>query len=181
MNPGATAARTTAAVAGAGRAGPPTFGHPHAEREMNGLIWRRLRGVAGTMLTWSVGGGLAGAVAGAGLWAAVLLPRDYHVPLRDLLFGMGLAGALAGAVSGFGFAVVLAVAERRRTFEELRAWRVGACGAAAALAMGWLVSRDPGFAVACGTFGFGAAASSLAVARRALVAAPAAMRLPRTD
>ena len=51
----------------------------------------------------------------------------------------------------------------------------------AALAMGWLISRDPGFAVACGTFGFGAAATSLAVARRALVAAPAGGLLPRAE
>jgi hypothetical protein len=148
---------------------------------MNGLIWRRLRGIAGTMLTWSVGGGLLGAVAGAGLWVTVLLPRGHDVAIRDLLLGMGMAGALAGAVSGVGFALVLAVAERRRSFDELRAWRVGACGAAAALAMGGLVSRSPGVAVACGTLGFGAAATSLAVARRALVAAPAAARLPRME
>jgi hypothetical protein len=39
--------------------------------------------------------------------------------------------------------------------------------------MGWLVSRSPVFAAVCGTVGFGAAASSLLVARRALVPAEA--------
>jgi hypothetical protein len=148
---------------------------------MSRLVWRRLRGIAGTMLTWSVGGGVVGALAGAAIWSAVLLWRGDAMHLPSIVLGMGFAGALAGAISGFGFAVILAVAERRRTFEELRAWRVGGCGAAAALAMGWLVSRDPGFAVACGTFGFGAAATSLAVARRALVAAPADGLLPRME
>ncbi len=150
---------------------------------MSGLIRRRLRGIAGTMLTWSVGGGLAGMLLGAGISILVLLPRD-DVPMQfaELVFGVGLAGALAGAVSGLGFALILAVAERRRRFEELRAWRVGACGAAAALAMGWLISRNPAFAAVCGTMGFGAAVTSLTVARRALVSVPAPdMLLPRLD
>jgi hypothetical protein len=141
---------------------------------MSRLILRRLRGVAGTMLTWSVGGGLLGAVGGAGVWLAVRLVNGDAMHVPSVVLGLGIAGAIAGAVSGLAFALSLAVAERRRSFDELRAWRTGALGAASALAMGWLISRDPTFAAICGTVGFGGAATSLVVARRALAPAESA-------
>ena len=141
---------------------------------MSSLILRRLRGVAGTMLTWSVGGGILGAAGGAGIWLAVRVANGDALHVPSVVLGLGLAGAIVGAVCGLGFALALVVAERRRSFEELRAWRTGALGSASALAMGWLVSRDPTFAAICATMGFGAAATSLVVARRALAPGEAA-------
>lgn len=135
---------------------------------MSPLLRRRLRGFAGTMLTWAAGGALFGVLAAGALSLAVLLPRGYAEHVGDLTLGLGIAGGIAGAISGAGFALLLLCSERRRTFAELRSWRVGACGAAASAAMGWLISRDPGFALVCSTIGLGAATSSLAIARRAL-------------
>lgn len=135
------------------------------------LLLRRLRGVAGTMLTWSLGGALAGAVAAGGISIAVLLPHGVADETGRLMLGLGVAGAIAGAVSGLGFALLLLASERRRRLGELRLPRVGALGAVAAGGMGFLISRDPTFALVCGTMGFGAAATSLHLARRA--AAPA--------
>ena len=50
---------------------------------MSNVVLRRLRGIAGTMLTWSVGGGLVGAAAGAVIWGAVARrPRRSDIQLR---------------------------------------------------------------------------------------------------
>jgi len=147
---------------------------------MSSLVLRRLRGTAGTMLTWSVGGGILGAIGGAAIWLGVRLVNGDAMHLPSLVLGMGLVGAIVGAVSGLAFALSLLVAERRRSFEELRAWRTGALGSASALAMGWLVSRDPTFAAICATLGFGAAATSLVVARRALVQGESALGFRRS-
>ena len=142
---------------------------------MSSLILRRLRGVAGTMLTWSVGGGILGAVGGAGVWLAIRLANGDAMHVPSVVLGFGLAGAIVGAACGLAFALSLVIAERRRSFEELRAWRTGVIGSASALAMGWLISRDPTVAALCATIGFGAAATSLVVARRALAPGAAAL------
>ena len=131
------------------------------------LLLRRLRGIAGTMLTWSVGGALAGAVVAGGISLAVLVPHGVAGESGRLMLGLGVAGAIAGAVSGLGFALLLLASARRRPFGELRLSRMGGLGAVAGAGMGLLISRDPTFAAVCGAIGFGAAATSLHLARRA--------------
>jgi hypothetical protein len=67
---------------------------------MSSLVLRRLRGMAGTMLTWSVGGGILGAVGGAAIWLGVRLVNGEAMHVPSVVLGMGLVGAIVGAVSG---------------------------------------------------------------------------------
>ena len=140
---------------------------------MSPLLLRRLRGIAGTVATWTVAAGLTGAAIGAVISFAVLLPRGLPMQLPQVVGGLGLVCGAIGGVCGLGFALCLAFGERRRGLDELRAWRMGAWGALPSFALGLLASRDIGLALTFGAMGFTAAAGSLAIARRALVAGPA--------
>jgi hypothetical protein len=81
-------------------------------------VLRRLRGVAGTGLTWAVG--WAGLVTGI----VALFGVDLGILPRVALYQ-----AIGGFFAGTGFALVLSIAERRHTLEELSLLRVAAWGA----------------------------------------------------
>jgi hypothetical protein len=82
-------------------------------------IWRRIRGIVGTGLTWAVG--WAGITLGIGLMV-VGIPFRFFGPIA-------LSGLFQGFFAGAGFAVILSIAERRRTLEDLSLKRVGLWGA----------------------------------------------------
>ena len=71
-------------------------------------------------------------------------------------------------VNGFSFAVLLAIAERNRSIDSLRTWRVGVWGALTTGAVGWLAFRDWTFVAICAAAGFGTSALALWIARRAV-------------
>jgi hypothetical protein len=89
---------------------------------------RRIRGVAGTALTWALGWAPLGA-----LFVALTVDRT---PLaRYVVFG-AINGAIQGFLVGGSFAVVLSVVERHRQLEDLSLGRVAAWGALGGLLLG---------------------------------------------
>lgn len=138
---------------------------------MPSTILRRARGIAVTAITWALAWAPIGAASGALLGLVKPWPGGMTPPVRDLAVGMGIAGAIAGAVCGIAYASLLLFTARRRRFEQLRLHHVGTLGAVAATAAALLISRDLVFSGICGGFGLLASSGSLAMARKA-VAAP---------
>ena len=78
---------------------------------------RRLRGILGTGLTWAFG------------WAGVTLALNLvgGIPLQ-FIGQIVLSGVVRGFIAGAGFAVILSIAERRHTLEDLSIRRVALWG-----------------------------------------------------
>lgn len=93
---------------------------------MNKLL-RRVRGVLGTAFTWAVA--WTGLGAGLGLLAGI--PFHFLIP-------MALNGAAAGFIAGASFAVILSIAERHRTLEDLSLRRVAVWGAVGGLLLSFI-------------------------------------------
>lgn len=136
--------------------------------------WLRvIRGMIGTGLTFAVGVGGAGLLLGlVGLAFGVLAPGD---------FGMVAKLSVIAFVVGVGFAGVLALTARNRTFEKISLRYVTALGAGGGLLYFLFIGAMNGFATwsplsAIGNLalltllGGGAAAATLLVARRAVAA-----------
>jgi len=88
---------------------------------LNRLI-KRVRGVLGTAFTWA----LAWIGLGAGLGALAGFPLSY-------LLRMALNSSVAGFIAGASFAVILSVAERNQSLEDLSLKRVALWGAVGGL------------------------------------------------
>jgi hypothetical protein len=124
---------------------------------------RRVRGVLGTAVTWS----LAWVGLGAGFGALAGLPLSF-------LLRMALNSSVAGFVAGASFAVILSVAERNNSLEDLSLRRVALWGAGGGLllslipmAFGVPVPYLLGPLVINGGIGAGMATGSVVLARRA--------------
>jgi hypothetical protein len=101
---------------------------------------RRLRGILSLAMLWAVVWLLAGLVIEVGLrWNAGLL--RYGIHFQDLSGWTGL-GAFSGAV----FAALIALFERRRTFDELSVKRLAIWGALAGAVLPVAASIALGFA-----------------------------------
>ena len=115
---------------------------------------RRLRGMLGMAVAWAVAWAVPALLAGVPLWI------------------------LAGAISGAGFAVVFATAERERRLEDLSLKRMAVWGALGAvvsaavatplllLATGGALEVVP-FLIAVSMLGAGSAVGTVAIAKRA--------------
>ena len=134
---------------------------------MSSTFVRRLRGTLGLAITWGLGWALAGGAAGA-LLGVLLIARGLGGSLWQLVWGMGLVGAITGTLSAVGFAALLATSARRRELRDLSVAGGGLLGAAAAGAIALAISRDGTFTVASAILGLTAGAGSLLLARRAL-------------
>lgn len=121
---------------------------------------RRLRGALGMGLIWALGGALVG-----GLIEGVL----NILPGSDMWLGVDMwpaALAIPAFLAGVAFSVVLALAESRRGFDELRLPRVALWGALGGVLLGGLFGL-PLVAIAVLALTSGAsAAGTLALARR---------------
>ena len=83
---------------------------------------KRVRGILGTALTWAIGWvGL-----GVGIGALAGFPFSY-------LLRMALNSSVAGFMAGASFAVILSVAERNHSLEDLSLRRVALWGGAGGL------------------------------------------------
>jgi hypothetical protein len=129
--------------------------------EMHGFL-RRIRGIIGTGLTWAA----AWIGLGAGLGALAGYPLTHLVRIA-------LSNSVGGFIAGASFAVILSVAERRRTLRDLSLKRVALWGAIGGflvtsipLAFGAPVAFLLGPLVINGFIGAGLAAGSVAMARR---------------
>lgn len=130
--------------------------------------WRRIRSAVVMGLTWAI------------VWAPIAVLIGTIIDPDDSMDEMWVAiGAYPGFLCGVLFAVVLAVAERRRRIDDLSLPRFAAWGAVAGFVVGALpfaigepTDRVPLWLLALGTIGtmtlLGAlsAAGSLALARR---------------
>ena len=127
-------------------------------------IWRRIRGVLGTALTWAAGWAGVGAL----FWV---------IDGGSILAGAVTVG-IAGFATGAAFAVVLAIAEGRRTLDELALRRVAIWGGVGGLIVGGLTlaavfaggtplpwSTWMGQLIRVASLGAGSAAGNVALAR----------------
>jgi hypothetical protein len=142
----------------------------------------RIRGAVSLALTWAVTWGAAAGLVGGAITSAVLWTNGFSPPYPELVGAFALAGALSGAVSGLGFAVIVAGMGRRRTLAELSARRLGLLSALPALAIGAMLFgvNEPLFILGTGLFGFAAGTGTLTLARRGALSAPATARAELT-
>jgi hypothetical protein len=88
--------------------------------------------------------------------------------MTSLVSAFALAGALTGAVSGLGFALIVATSGRRRSLAELSPFRLGLWSALPAVGIGLaLFGMDPFFVASAAVFSVGAGAATVGLARRA--------------
>ena len=129
-------------------------------------IFRRLRGIIGTGLTWAVGWVGANALLGI----ATGVPLAFFLPLSMTAFAQGF-------VAGGAFATILSIAERRHTLDELSLKRVALWGGIGGmiivlpaipymLSFGLPLSRIFVPVVIDGLIGAGFASGSVALARQ---------------
>jgi hypothetical protein len=86
---------------------------------MKGFL-RRLRGVIGTAITWALGWGGVYAVIQVGL------KLIFGHPMSVLL--LAFMGSILGLIAGGSFAIILSIAERHRTLDQLSLKRVALWG-----------------------------------------------------
>lgn len=115
---------------------------------------RRIRGMLGMGLTWALGW----AIVGGGIMEGIVDPGGRILDMWPQTL------AIPGFLGGVAFSLILAVAERRRRFDELSLPRFAAWGAAAGALLG-VVALSAG------------AASAVAplVLRGAMIIAPVAL------
>jgi hypothetical protein len=133
---------------------------------------RRLRALLGLAIAW----GIIWIPLGLAVVVIDTVARGRSVRLGSLL-GSILPLAAIGAFSGFAFGLILAAAERNRSFGALSTIRLVVWGTAGALAIpvtaamaniGWTpISDMMSTLIAFGTLGAISSAATLAVARRA--------------
>ena len=126
-------------------------------------LLKRVRGILGTAATWAV----AWVGLGIGIGALVGIDLRFIVP-------MALNSAVAGFIAGTSFAVILSIAERRSSLEELSFRRVASWGAGGGLvlsfiplAFGMPLPLLLGPLVINAGIGAGMATGSVALAKRA--------------
>lgn len=131
--------------------------------------WRRARGAIGLGLVWAAAWAIVATLAG--------LAIDPDGSMDEMWPAIG---AYPGFLGGVLFSLLLSLAARRRTLEELRVGRVAAWGALAGLVVGAVpfVLGDPLVAMplwllalvvigSIATMGAASAAVSLVIARKA--------------
>ena len=136
---------------------------------------RYVRGAIGMGLTWAVGFSIVGPLLGVFEW---VFQGGTAPNMSDLIFGP-MFGAMLGFIGGGVFSVALAVAGRRRRFDEMSLPRFAVLGALVPslglVAFGvldggfeWLFTPDAlGTATYLVLMGAGFAAGTLALARKA--------------
>ena len=136
---------------------------------------KRLRGAVGMGLTWAAAWSVVGAVAGLVSTAKVAgLGFGAGVMAFGVLFSVVLFGSI-GLIGGVAFSVVLGLAERNRSLNEMSLLRFAAWGAvAAALVPLTAALMFEGFTLSAvlaiggwSSLGVASATGSLALARRA--------------
>jgi len=81
-------------------------------------LLRKIRGIVGTGLTW----------AGAWIGLGAVLGVVAGFPLTSV-FRLALSNSIGGFIAGASFALILSVAERKRTLDDLSLRRVALWGA----------------------------------------------------
>lgn len=151
-------------------------------------ILRRLRGIFGMGLVWSFVWAVAGAAIGA--FESFVLGRAPPQLGPRIVVASSVQWATYGFVLGTLFTIVLAIAERRRTLEQLSTWRLAVWGALAGTVLplgfifgvlafhGLTVSNGFSATILSAVLGAGCAAGSLTVARAGLPDSTSRTSLP---
>ena len=126
-------------------------------------LLRRVRGILGTAFTWA----MAWMGLGAGIGVLAGFPLRYLLPME-------LNNSVQGFIAGASFAVILTIAERHHTLEDLSLRRVGLWGAVGGLLLSFIplafgvpVPYLLGPLVINVGIGAGMASGSVALAKRA--------------
>lgn len=125
-------------------------------------IVRTVRGAVGVGVTWAAMWAVVGLLIGVGMRLARpqdLGPGEHPITIAVVF---GVVGLLSGAI----FAIVMAIAERRRTLGELSVPRAAGWGALASVLLPLLTSMDNGMIVIFAPLGAMVAATSVALAKR---------------
>ena len=135
------------------------------------MIRRRLRGILRTTIAacipWTMLGLLVGVIFQRGRGPDVYMVLGRPVPGFVIL--CVIAGALVGIVNGLTFSALVLAAERGKSVEELRGWRVAAWGAVATGGPLGLLFQSVLIAGIGGAVGAAGALAALWMARRAHV------------
>jgi len=133
------------------------------------MIRQRLRGILRTTMAacipWTAIGLLVGLVFQDGRNADVYMVFGRAVPGFVAL--CVIAGVLVGIVNGLTFSVVVMAAERGKSVEQLRGWRLATWGALATGSPLGLLFQSPLIAALGGAIGAAGALAVLLMARRA--------------
>lgn len=127
-------------------------------------LFRKVRGIVRTAATWAIGW------SGIGTIMAILFGVDLGFLVR-----IAVGNAVAGGIVGGTFALIVSIAERRKTLKELSLKRIALWGGIGGIA---LTSIPLGFGapiaillrpmVINGLLGAGFAAGSVAIAKRSV-------------
>lgn len=130
--------------------------------------FRRIRGAASLAITWALSWGAVAGVLGGMVTTIVLRTRGLSVPWTSLIGAFAVAGAITGAASALGFAILVASTGRRRTLSEMSATRLGLGSTIPAIVIGLaLFGPEPLLVASTAAFGFCAGAVTVRLARRA--------------
>lgn len=127
-----------------------------------GRLARTIRGAMGVGLTWA----WMWAFLGALLAFAIRLFRPGGLAPGENEISFAIVFAIVGFVSGALFALVLALAERRRTLGDLSLRRAALWGAVGSAALPLLTAMPNGTVIIFAPLGALFAASSVALAKR---------------
>ena len=129
---------------------------------------RKCRGVLGIGLTWAIGW----AAVFAALWAGIRIFDPASIDPGEGLARTAWIGGVFGFISGAAFAVLLALADGRKTLRDLSPLRAALWGAVGTAAFPLLTAVNDSMVVIVCPIGALFAAASVAVARRAALDAP---------
>ena len=127
-------------------------------------VLRKMRGALGIAATW----GAAWAIIGAGLSVITGMIDPPSIDAGEGPFRIGALFGAIGAISGFAFGLVMSMTERRRSIGDLSIGRAALWGALGAAALPLLTTMNNSLLIIVCPLGAAFAATSVALARRAL-------------
>lgn len=133
------------------------------------LIWRRVRGLIGTAITWAGAFALVGLGVGAGFWVTGQAIFDFSG--AGWLWLWAQVGAVSGAISGAAFSLAVMAVERHGDFRIISPFRFGLLGAVAAGIVFAIMAAPESltYGLIGAGMGFLCGSGSVVVARRALL------------
>jgi hypothetical protein len=133
------------------------------------VVWRRVRGLIGTAVTWAGVFALVGLGVGAGFWVTGQTLFDFGG--AGWLWLWAQVGAVTGGISGAAFSLTVMAVERRGDFRIISPFRFGLLGAVAAGTVVAIMAAPESltYGLIGAGMGFLCGSGSVVVARRALL------------
>ena len=136
------------------------------------VVWRRVRGLIGTAITWAGAFALVGLGVGVGFW--VTGQTLFNFGGAGWLWLWAEVGAVSGAISGAAFSLAVMAVQRRGDFRSISPFRFGLLGAVAAGTVIAILAAPESllYGLIGAGMGFVCGSGSVMVARRALLPPP---------